>query len=215
MVVRDHEPRGVHDDPGTKRLRRGAALLRPSPEELAEDRIVKQGIARLPLDARGVDIDHAGRHPLDHGRERLLHHCPVNGRHPLGRLRLRATEGEAEQQGEEERAHGSIRLRRIRYRRAPCPAPSPQPLRDPSKEKGGRNRPEGYSRKRRPIRPLRPHAHAPGQNPCRAHRRRGQRTRSRPWARCRRSGNPPSSRDNSRPGGPCSGGRARRRACGP
>ena len=62
-MVGDDEARRIDDDAGAERLRRGAArvVVALVAEELAEDGVVEDGVARLPLDgARGVNIDDSG-----------------------------------------------------------------------------------------------------------------------------------------------------------
>ena len=68
-MIGDDEPARVDDDARAERLR-DARLLALLAEELAEDRIVEQRVARPRLDSRGVDVDHRRRDLLDHWRER-------------------------------------------------------------------------------------------------------------------------------------------------
>ena len=65
-MIGDHEPAGVDDDARAKRLGDAAPRLTAAAKELAEDRIVEQGIVRALLDTRGVNVDDGGRDALHH-----------------------------------------------------------------------------------------------------------------------------------------------------
>ncbi len=69
VVIGDDEARRIDDDAGAERAHH--LLARHRAEELAEQRIVHERVAVLD-DPRGIDVDHGGRHPPDHGRKRQL-----------------------------------------------------------------------------------------------------------------------------------------------
>ena len=82
MVIGDHEAAGVDDHAGAERLRDALLLplrLAAAAEEMAEERIVHQRVARHRVDARCVDVDDRGPHFGDDGRERQMHLRGVGG----------------------------------------------------------------------------------------------------------------------------------------
>ena len=76
-------------------------------EELAEDRVVEQRVARRLVDPRGVDVDDRRADLLDHRRERQMQLGGVLRNGLVGGLRRRGGDGgEAEGDGEGEAAQG-------------------------------------------------------------------------------------------------------------